>query len=1079
MQQREARARESANVRAAFGRCGTALALVVSLLLVVGLRPSQAQGGVRYLTPGFSDPGAVTVHQYMGTGPYDDAVSANWDLLDRFTDPAGTTLSDHVVDGRRPWRDPSGVYAVDAAGRVATSDTTMRAAATTTDLPSGDMDVWATVRPTGNANRVLFRAAIDPADDSIDQYWFVELRTLTNRIAIGRVDGASIHWLPTTAAVAFPAGSPVRVHVVATGSSITATVLTDAAQPAALGSLSATVNVPYATNTGVGFAGVAGGWFDEVKVWRPQLLDLQLPLGQADPPALAVVIHGGSFSSGDKSDMVDERQALVGRGYAVASVNYRTRLSYRYAADLVPNSLAVDLDATAGTWTLEVAGGPAISGLAHDVSAGDLSAAVATALGRDPATVQGWTEAGAPERRWISFTGPVPDVSTVTTALTGTATVVPLDDMTDQFEAGSVCRNSAPWLPAVPGIDTHVGEGCFVATVMDLYHCAIGHGGEWPPAVPVASGDDCNRGALLAAQQLVRPAVDDAQAAVRWLKINASALGFRDDRIVATGESAGGILSTSLAYRPVDWTGGPEDATGPNQAPGIDATIDGAAPYAGGWMVNGPSAVPADAPPVAYVQRDVDTVLWQGAMQGYTLDLLTRAQAAGRFGEYHGLCGVGHGGSPARTPNDMTQQEFDQIVGEIATFLEPIAAGRPGPAREGIWFGGTASGTYTARPAAELVGTSTPLAGDFDGDGRDDLYWRSADGSCDSLWLGREDMTFRPAPTANPNLPVGLADGPAIVGAPGAGTKVAVGDFNADGADDLFWYGTEAAPDAVWFGGAPSQIGGSPSLFSRSTITIGGAYSALVVGDFGWNGSADGAQDVYLLGASDGADLLLYGSAAGTFSEVAVGSGYSAGAGTVKPLVGNFDGDALDDIVWLGSGAAPDAVWYGQHLDPPGAAFDQRSLVIGEYRSAVVGDFGNYGISGAPKDDLYLFDLTTAPFTGFDLLYYGYGVRSVNAGLYGLSMLAGYATSHGQDVTPIAVNLDGDAWDDLVWYNRDASPGETDLVWWGAANDGPSKSAANAFVEGAPLTIAAGYAPVVGDFDGQGGADVNWYQPSG
>jgi acetyl esterase/lipase len=62
-----------------------------------------------------------------------------------------------------------------------------------------------------------------------------------------------------------------------------------------------------------------------------QRLDLIRPAASAAsaPPAaggtfpVVVVIHGGAFSVGDKTDMRNEVRALVARGYAVASPNYR------------------------------------------------------------------------------------------------------------------------------------------------------------------------------------------------------------------------------------------------------------------------------------------------------------------------------------------------------------------------------------------------------------------------------------------------------------------------------------------------------------------------------------------------------------------------------------------------------------------------------------------------------------------------------------------------------------------------------------------------------------------------------------
>jgi acetyl esterase/lipase len=52
------------------------------------------------------------------------------------------------------------------------------------------------------------------------------------------------------------------------------------------------------------------------------LLDIVVP-DAVTPPPLVVVIHGGAFFMGDKSDCAREREALLAAGFAVASVNYR------------------------------------------------------------------------------------------------------------------------------------------------------------------------------------------------------------------------------------------------------------------------------------------------------------------------------------------------------------------------------------------------------------------------------------------------------------------------------------------------------------------------------------------------------------------------------------------------------------------------------------------------------------------------------------------------------------------------------------------------------------------------------------
>ena len=54
-----------------------------------------------------------------------------------------------------------------------------------------------------------------------------------------------------------------------------------------------------------------------------QVLDLWLPPNASGPVPLVIFIHGGAFKGGDKAMEACNVQALLDRGYAVASVNYR------------------------------------------------------------------------------------------------------------------------------------------------------------------------------------------------------------------------------------------------------------------------------------------------------------------------------------------------------------------------------------------------------------------------------------------------------------------------------------------------------------------------------------------------------------------------------------------------------------------------------------------------------------------------------------------------------------------------------------------------------------------------------------
>ena len=111
----------------------------------------------------------------------------------------------------------------------------------------------------------------------------------------------------------------------------------------------------------------------------------------------------------------------------------------------------------------------------------------------------------------------------------------------------------------------------------------------------------------------------------------------------------------------------------------------------------------------------------------------------------------------------------------------------PGETPDSLWLGGAGLGQFTYEPGVNVVGNYGPIPGDFDGDGRSDVLWYGPGDSFDSMWFGTSAQgqfttgvdtvvkgTYRPVP----------------------------GDFDGDGRGDVLWYGPGDTPDSVWYGGA-------------------------------------------------------------------------------------------------------------------------------------------------------------------------------------------------------------------------------------------------------------------------------------
>jgi FG-GAP-like repeat len=320
----------------------------------------------------------------------------------------------------------------------------------------------------------------------------------------------------------------------------------------------------------------------------------------------------------------------------------------------------------------------------------------------------------------------------------------------------------------------------------------------------------------------------------------------------------------------------------------------------------------------------------------------------------------------------------------------------------------------------QVSGTYQPFTGDFDGDGRADIFWYGAGSAPDSVWFGEPGGNFSPLAT------------------PVSGTyQPFTGDFDGDGRADIFWYGAGSAPDSVWFGEAgrgftqtaravdgtyeplvgdfdgdgradvfwyaPGSPAGSPDRMwrwtaSRSVIVsdmpVSGSYEPLV-GDF----DGDGRADLFLYGAGSYPDHVWYGTASATFEKRS-----RPVSGVYRPLVGDFDGDTVDDVFWYAPGSPSDSVWYGT------AARGFQAVarpVAGNYQP-VVGDISGNGTT--------------------DIVWYAAGVAadSVWRGTPARTFVSDSVVIDGTYV-PLLADMDGSPGDDVFWYRAGSS---YDALWF-------------------------------------------------
>ena len=302
------------------------------------------------------------------------------------------------------------------------------------------------------------------------------------------------------------------------------------------------------------------------------------------------------------------------------------------------------------------------------------------------------------------------------------------------------------------------------------------------------------------------------------------------------------------------------------------------------------------------------------------------------------------------------------------------------------------SGPGQVTTTQQLTSTNmpVPVKGDFDGDGRDDVFWYVAGSGTDYLWSGkvRDDTSGTT-----------IADRFAVSTLPISGVYTPiVGDFNGDDRDDILWYSPGSGPDSIWYFTGRGTVSGK-------SLTINGNYKA-VVGDFD---ATDGINADDIFWYNNSSSYLWTSNANETFSSVAI----SDPPDNAKVYVGNFRQTAVSvgapeylDILFYVAGTGADAIWAGNG----DGGFTKSAVTINGSYNPIIGNF-DANPAGVDMTDIFWYGPGTAP----DSVW-------MNTGS---SFTTRAATVNGTYSPMVVPSKESTTQDDIFWDSKTAG----DFLW--------------------------------------------------
>ncbi len=209
------------------------------------------------------------------------------------------------------------------------------------------------------------------------------------------------------------------------------------------------------------------------------------------------------------------------------------------------------------------------------------------------------------------------------------------------------------------------------------------------------------------------------------------------------------------------------------------------------------------------------------------------------------------------------------------------------------WLG-TDTGGFTANSNNLFASVPTDWkvvgVGDFNGDGKSDIVWRNESGALTN-WLATTNGAF-------------MANDANVLASVPVDWKIAgTGDFNGDGLTDILWRNDSGAV-TNWLATA---TGGYTANDSNVLASVPNDWKIVGTGDF----NGDAIDDI--LWRHDGGVVTTWlGTSTGGYV-----ANEAAGASVAVPLdwtvasIGDFNGDAIDDVLWRNNNNGTITDWLG------------------------------------------------------------------------------------------------------------------------------------------------------------------------